>query len=156
MASKIQVLLLKAKNIDEVSDMNKMAVHLEQMLLEKDGVELKTRQSLTDPAIKSSDFIVFCGYDCGILSEVFKALSVMESIEDKALPVLFVYEEPGNSIYEKIDRILMEGVDLSRVNPKIFKNIIDTSTYRDIIGYIDVSLKKLGASATSNSSEQSN
>jgi hypothetical protein len=147
MQSKISVLLLKGKNVDEMSDMNKMAVHLEQVLTEKDGVDLKIRQGLTDPAIKSSDFIVFCGYDCGILGELFKALSVIESLDGKEGPVLFLYEEPGNSIYEHLNRVLTSGMDLKRIESKVFDKIIDTNTYRDIIGYIDVSLRKLGTSA---------
>jgi hypothetical protein len=148
MQSKISVLLLKGKNVDEMSDMNKMAVHLEQVLTEKDGVELKTRQGLTDPAVKSADFIIFCGYDCGSLGEFFKALGVIEAVEGKEGPVVFLYEEPGNSIYEYLNRILTAGMDLGRIGPKVFDKIIDTSTYRDIIGYIDVSLRKLGTPAT--------
>lgn len=148
MQSKISVLLLKGKNVNEMSDMNKMAVHLEHLLTEKDGVDLKVRQGLTDPSIKTADFIVFCGYDTGILSEFFKALSVIESMEDKTGPILFLYEEPGASVYEKLDRILTEGMDLERINSKVFDKIVDTSTYRDIIGYIDVSLRKLGTQGT--------
>ena len=149
MQSKVSVLLLKGKNVDEMSDMNKMAVHLEQMLTEKDGVDFKTRQGLTDPSIKSSDFIVLCGYDCGILSELFKALSVIEGMDGDEGPIVFLYEEPGVSIYERINYILTEGMDLRRVSPKVFKKVVDTTSYRDIIGYIDVSLRKLGtATAT--------
>lgn len=148
MQSKISVLLLKGKNIDEMSDINKMAVHLEQILTEKDGVDLKIRQGLTDPAIKSADFIIFCGYDCGTLGEIFKALGVIEGLDGKEGPVLFLYEEPGNSIYEYIDRILTAGMDLRRIDSKLFDKVIDTSTYRDIIGYIDVTLRKLGNSTT--------
>ena len=147
MQSKVSVLLLKGKNVDEMSDMNKMAVHLEQTLAEKDGVDFKTRQGLTDPAIKSSDFIVFCGYDCGILSELFKALSVIESLDGNEGPILFLYEEPGVSVYERINNILTESMDLRRTSPKVFKKIVDTTSYRDIIGYIDVSLRKLGTAA---------
>lgn len=146
MQSKVSVLLLKGKNVDEMSDMNKMAVHLEQMLTEKNGVDFKTRQGLTDPAIKSSDFIVFCGYDCNILSEFFKALNVIESIDGDEGPILFLYEEPGVSVYEMINNILTKGMDLHRISPKVFKKIVDTMSYRDIIGYIDVSLRKLGTS----------
>jgi hypothetical protein len=149
MQSKISVLLLKARNIDEMSDMNKMAVHLEQILTEKDGVDLKVRQGLTDPSIKSSDFIVFCGFDSGILGEFFKAVSVVESMDGKEGPVLFIYDEPGNSIYQHIDRIFTDGMDLDRMDPKIFDKVIDTNTYRDIIGYIDVSLRRLGNPAVS-------
>lgn len=148
MQSKVSVLLLKGKNVDEMSDMNKMAVHLEQMLTEKDGVDFKIRQGLTDPSIKSSDFIVFCGYDCGILSEFFKTLNVIEGMEDEDGPVVLLYEEPGGSIYERLNYILTEGMDLRRISPKVFKKIVDTSSYRDIIGYIDASLRKVGTSTT--------
>lgn len=149
MQAKVSVLLLKGKNVDEMSDMNKMAVHLEQMLTEKNGVDFKVRQGLTDPSVKSSDFIVFCGYDCGILSEFFKALSVIESLDGDEGPTLFLYEEPGISVYERINNILTEGMDLRRISPKVFKKTVDTTSYRDIIGYIDVSLRKLGtATAT--------
>jgi len=148
MQSKVSVLLLKGKNVDEMSDMNKMAVHLEQMLTEKNGVDFKVRQGLTDPSVKSSDFIVFCGYDCGILSEFFKALSAIEGLDGDEGPTLFLYEEPGISVYERINNILTEGMDLRRISPKVFKKIVDTTSYRDIIGYIDVSLRKLGTAAT--------
>ena len=54
MPSKISVVLLKGKSIGETSDINKMAVHLEQILTEKDQVDFKVRQSLTEPAVKTS------------------------------------------------------------------------------------------------------
>jgi hypothetical protein len=59
-------------------------------------------------------------------------------------PIVFLYEEPGVSVYERINYILTEGMDLRRISPKVFKKVVDTTSYRDIIGYIDVSLRKLG------------
>lgn len=148
MQSKISVLLLRGKNVSELSDMNKMAVHLEQILNEKDSVDLKTRQSLTEPTIKSSNFIVFCGVDNGILSEIFKTLNTIETLEGDSGPILLIYEEPGVAISEKLNNILMEYMDLGRVSPKVFDKIVHTTSYRDIIGYMDVYIRKLGTEAT--------
>lgn len=149
MQSKISVVLLKSKVVDNSSDLNKMAVHLEQLLAEKDGVELKTRQSLTDPTIKSASFIIFCGYDCPTLSEFFKALSTIESLEGVEGPTLFLYEEPGQSVWERLNYVIRDGVDLRRISPKIFDKVIDTWSYRDIITTIDIALRRIGTGSTS-------
>jgi hypothetical protein len=152
MQSKVSVILLRSKNIDNSSDINKMSVHLEQVLTEKNKVDLKVRQSVTEAGIKSANFIVFCGYDSSILSEFFKALSVVESMEGSEGPTLFLYEEPGQSVWESLNYVLTRGMDLRRVSPKVFNKIIDTWSYRDIISTIDISIRKLGIdSATSNS-----
>ena len=152
MQSKLSVILLKGKSIDEMADMNKMAVHLEQILSEKDGVDLKIRQSITDAVLKTADFIVFCGYDTSILSEFFKALYAIEASEGVAGPTLFLYEEPGQSIWEHLNYILRGGMDLRRVNPKIFNKVVDTWSYRDIISTIDISIRKLGVTSTASNS----
>lgn len=155
MQSKTSVILLKAKNIDETSDINKMAVHLEQILSEREGVDLKIRQSITEAGVKGADFIVFCGYDSAILGEFFKACGVIENMknEDNDAPTLFLYEEPGESIMEFINYILRRGSDLGRVNSSIFEKVIDTWTHNDIIGTIDLYVKKLfdGAGAPTKS-----
>jgi hypothetical protein len=156
MQSKISVILLKAKNIDEKSDINKMAVHLEQILSEREGVDLKARQSITEAGVKSADFIVFCGYDSSILGEFFRACGVIESMkgEDKSAPTLFLYDEPGESVMEFVNYILRRGSDLGRVDSSIFEKIVDTWTHNDIIGTIDLYVRKLldgaGTSTKSN------
>ena len=71
MQAKISAVLIKSRAVDNSSDLNKMAVHLEQVLTEKDGVELKVRQGLTEASMKSASFIIFCGYDCATLGEFF-------------------------------------------------------------------------------------
>jgi hypothetical protein len=126
-----------------------MFVHIENLLTEKDNVEIKTRQTLTDANIKSAKFIVFCGFDCQLLSEFFKVLSYIESTTKESAPIVFLYEEPGKSIYEHLDRILMSGIDSRRVYPKIHDNIIDCWSYRDIIGMIDIEIRRLGSLSTS-------
>lgn len=145
MQSKTSVILLKAKNIDETSDINKMVVHLEQILTEREGVDLKTRQTITETGAKSADFIVFCGYDTTTLGEFFKACGVVEGMlgGEKTGPVLFLYDEPGESIMEFINYILRRGSDIGRVNPTIFDKIIDTWTHNDIIGTIDLHVKRV-------------
>ena len=149
MQAKISAVLIKSRAVDNSSDLNKMAVHLEQVLTEKDGVELKVRQGLTEASMKLASFIIFCGYDCAMLGEFFKALSAIESCEGSDGPMIFLYEEAGQSIWERIDYILRDGVDLGRMNPKIFKRVIDTWSYRDIISTIDVTLRQLGTQSTS-------
>lgn len=141
MQSKLVVTLVRGKAVDNSSDLNKMTVHLEQILAEKDGVDVKTRQTLTEAAIKSSSCIVFCGFDCSSLSEFFKALSVIESIEESEPPFIFLYEEPGQSVWEKLNEILTQGMDLGRINPSVFNKIYDCWSYRDITGVVDVKLK---------------
>lgn len=144
MQTKVSIVLLKSKAVNASSDMNKMAVHLEQLLLEKDNIDLKVRQSLTETAIKTSSFIVFCGYDNNMLSEFFKVIASIENSEDASHPVVFLYEEPGQSIWEYINYIFRSGVDLARMDPKIFDRVVDTWSYRDIIGTVDVMLKRFG------------
>jgi hypothetical protein len=157
MQSKVSVILLKSKAIDNSSDINKMTVHLEQVLAEREKVDLKTRQSLTDANIKGSDYIVFCGYDTAILSEFFKALSVIEGLEGAGEgPQLFLYDEPGQSIEEHLNRVLTQGTDLRRIDPKIFKKIVSTWSYRDIIATVDIGIRKLGIDATTDSSSDTN
>ena len=152
MQSKVSVILLRSKFIDNASDINKMAVHLEQILAERGGVDLKTRQGLTDANIKSADFIVFCGYDTAILSELFKTLSAIELLEGEATgPRLFLYEEPGQSIEEYLNYILTAGMDLRRISPKIFNKIIHTWSYRDIINTVDISIRQLGINSANDS-----
>lgn len=146
MQSKLSVVLLKGKNISEVSDMNKMSIHLQQILAEKEKVDLKVRQTISEAAIKSANFIILCGYDLGLLSELFKILSYMESIEEKDRPTVFLYEEPGQSIYSTINSIIYSGSGLGRVDIKIFNKVVDTWTYNDIIGYVNVSVRSLGLS----------
>lgn len=144
MQSKVSVILVKSKTLDTSSDINKMAVHLEQILTEKDKTDIKVRQSVTEAVIKTTDYMVFCGYDSGLLAEFFKALSVVEGMELETGPQLFLYEEPGQSIWEHINYILMEGARLGRVDPKIFNRAVTTWSYRDIIGTIDIGIRKLG------------
>lgn len=148
MQPKISVVLIKSKAVDNSSDLNKMAVHLEQILAEKDGVELKVRQGLTEATIKSASVVVFCGYDCSTLSEFFKALAIVESMEVSESPLLFLYEEAGQSIWEKLNYILSDGMNLGRVDSLIFKKVVDTWRYRDIISTIDIILRRLGTRPT--------
>jgi hypothetical protein len=147
MQPKLSAVLLKGKNISEVSDMNKMSVHLEQILMEKEGVDLKVRQSITDALLKSANFIILCGYDSGLLSELFKIISYMESVIEKERPVLFLYEEPGRTIFPLINSLMTSGSDLERIDIKVLDKVVDTWTYNDIIGYINVSIKQIGLSA---------
>ena len=134
---KVSVVLVKSKQSEATSDINKMTVHLEKLLEENPNVDLKSRNSVTDASVKSADFVVFCGFSLDNLSALFHTLSVIELTETPIkTPFVFLYDEPGQSIYEEIDRILMKGMDLKRVNPKIFKNLIDTWRYHDIIGMV--------------------
>ena len=147
MQNKLSVVILRGKNISEMSDINKMSVHLEQILAEKDRVDLKIRQSITDALLKSANFIILCGYDYGLLSELFKILSHMETLEDKTnLPFVFLHEEPGQSVHSGLNSLITTGGDIGRMDIKIFNQVIDTWTYNDIIGYIDVALRRLGPS----------
>jgi hypothetical protein len=143
MQSKVSVILVKSKTIDTSSDINKMAVHLEQILTEKDKTDIKVRQSVTEAIIKTADYMVFCGYDSGLLAEFFKALSVVEEAEPEMGPQLFLYEEPGQSIWEHLNSILMEGVGLGRVDPKIFNRVVTTWSYRDIVQTINIKLRTI-------------
>lgn len=146
MDSKISVTLIKSKGIDGESNVNKMAVHIENLLTEKAGVEFKTRNSLTDSVIKSSKFVIFCGFDSQLISEIFKTLAFIESNPQESQPMICLYDEPGNSIYEHIDRILMRGIDLNRTYSKIHDRIMDCWSYRDIIGLIDIEIRRLESS----------
>ena len=147
MQNKLSVVLLKGKNINEMSDMNRMSVHLEQILAEKEGVDLKVRQNITDALLKSVNFIVLCGYDSGLLSEFFKIIAYMESITKEDRPIVFLYEEPGQTIESNINELIRRGSELDRIDITVFDKVIDTWTYNDIIGYINVSLKRLGSSS---------
>lgn len=146
MQIKPSVLLLKGRNTSDMSDICKMAVHLENVLLEMDGVDFKTRQGLTDSAIKSSDFVIFCGFDSYILSEFFRVLHIIENLPEEVNgPIVFLYEEPGKSIYEHLNYILTSGMDEKRISSRVFKNIVDTWRYRDIVDSIAIAVRRLGS-----------
>lgn len=137
-AKKVSVILVKSKQAEVTSDINKMTVHLEKILNEDTSLDLKVRQSLTEANIKSSDFIVFCGFSLSTLSSFFQALATIESTEPPIkTPTVILYDEPGTVVYEYIDRILMAGLDMKRVDPKVFKRVLDTWKYRDIIGLVN-------------------
>lgn len=137
-AKKVSVVLVKSKQAESVSDINKMTVHLEKILDENTSIELKSRLTLTDANIKSSDVIVFCGFSLGTLSSLFQTLSVIESTEEPLkTPIVILYDEPGRSIYENLDKILMSGMDMRRIDPKVFKKIIDTWRHHDIITMVN-------------------
>ncbi len=137
-AKKVAVVLVKSKQAETTSDINKMTVHLEKILNENSGVDLKIRQGLTEANVKSSDFIVFCGFSLGTLSSFFQALATVESTEPPMkTPMVILYDEPGTSVYEHIDRILMAGLDMRRIDPKVFKKVLDTWRYHDIISLVN-------------------
>jgi chaperonin GroEL (HSP60 family) len=139
---KVSVVLVRSKQVEPTSDINKMAVHLEKLLEENLSVDLKSRNTVTDANIKSSDFVVFCGFNLDNLSSLFQALSVIELTEAPIkTPIIFLYDEPGQSIYEDLNRILMRGMDLKRVNPKIFKSLVDTWRHHDIIAMVNQEIK---------------
>ena len=139
---KVSVVLVKPKQTESVSDINKMTVHLEKILEDNSLVDLKSRNSVTDATVRSADFVIFCGFNLEVLSSLFQALSVVELTDTPIkTPSIFLYDEPGRSIYQDINKILMSGMDMGRVNPKIFKNLIDTWRYRDIIGMINQEIK---------------
>lgn len=139
---KVSVVLVKPKQSESVSDINKMTVHLEKLLEDNSSVDLKSRNSVTDATIKSADFVIFCGFNLDILSSLFQTLSVIELTETPIkTPHVFLYDEPGRSIYEDLNRILMSGMDMKRVNPKIFKNLVDTWRYHDIIAMVNQEIR---------------
>ena len=126
-----------------------MVVHLEQTLTEKEGVELKTRQSITEALVKGSDFIVFAGWDNLLLSNLFAALNFLEKQEAEDDKKIFLFDEPGSNCWGDVNRLLTEGMDLGRIDGKLFKKIEDCWNYRDIMSYIDVKLRKLESNANS-------
>jgi hypothetical protein len=139
---RVSVVLVKSKQAEPTSDINKMTVHLEKLLEENPSVDLKSRNSVTDANIKSADFVVFCGFNLDNLSSLFQALSVIELTESPIkTPIVFLYDEPGQSIYEDLDRILMRGMDLKRINHRIFKSLVDTWRHHDIIGMVNQEIK---------------
>lgn len=140
MSSKLSVTVLKARGLADDSDVHKLYVHLVNILGEKEGIDLKTRSSLTEAAIKSSDYIVLCGSDASTLSELFKCFSVFE---EEQFPMIFLYDEAGSSVEDDLNALLRFLTDKSRINVKIFKKLVYSWTYRDIIGTLDIGLRKL-------------
>ena len=147
MPAKISVTIIKAKSVDTTSDLNKMVVHLEQILTEKEGVEIKTRQSITEALIKSSDYIVFAGWDTMALSNFFITLNALEKQEVDDDKKIFLFDEPGSNCWDDINRLLTFGMDLGRIDGKLFDKINDCWNYRDIMSYIDVKFRKLEQNA---------
>lgn len=143
MPAKTSVVIVKSKSVDNASDLNKMVVHLEQILTEKEGVEVKVRQSITEALVKSSDFVVFAGWDNSLLSSFFSTLSTIEKIEPPANKKIFLFDEPGSNCWTDLNRILTFGMDLGRVDQNLFDNIVDCWNYRDIMSYIDFKLRQL-------------
>jgi hypothetical protein len=152
MSAKISVAIIKAKSVDTTSDLNKMVVHLEQILTEKDGVEVKTRQSVTDALIKGADYVVFAGWDTMLLSSLFATLNYIEKQEVDDDKKIFLFDEPGDSCWQDINRLLTTGMDLGRIDSKLFQKIEDCWNYRDIMSYIDVKLRKIEANANTGDS----
>ena len=141
MSSKLSVVVIKSKSVDTTSNLNKMIVHLEQILTEKENVELKTRQSITDALVKSADFIIFSGWDSALLSSFFHTIGLLEKSEsDKKV---FLFDEPGTNCWTDLNRLLTFGMDIERIDPSIFDKIIDCWNYRDIMSYIDLKVRKL-------------
>lgn len=149
MSAKVSVAIIKAKSVDAISDLNKMVVHLEQILTEKDHVEIKSRQSITEPLIKAADFIVFAGWDSQLLSNLFATFAFLEKQDVEDDKKLFLFDEPGSNCWGDVNRLLTEGMDLGRIDDKLFKKIEDCWNYRDIMSYIDVKLRKLESDANS-------
>ena len=149
MSSKVSVVILKSKSVDSTSDINKMVVHLEQILTEKEGVDLKVRQSLTDPIIKSAKYIVFAGWDSAILSQFFTVLGALEKEDADLSKKLFVFDEPGKNCWTDLNRLLTFGMDINRISPKVFDTVVDCWNYRDIMSYIDLDLRRLESNASS-------
>lgn len=150
MSDKVSVVIIKAKSVNATTDINKMTVHLEQILTEKQKVDVKTRQSVTDTTLKGADFIIFAGWDSMAISQLFSTISFLEKEDDPAKErMVFLFDEPGANCWDSVNRILTEGMDLQRIDNKIFNKITDCWNYRDIMSYIDVKLRKLNNNATS-------
>ena len=150
MSDKVSVVIIKARSVDATTDINKMTVHLEQILTERPNVDVKIRQSVTEATLKASDFIIFTGWDSMSVSLLFSTIGLLEKEDDSAKEkMIFLFDEPGANCWDNINRILTDGMDLGRVDSKIFKKITDCWNYRDIISYIDVKLRKLNGNATS-------
>jgi hypothetical protein len=147
MSSKISVTIIKARSVDTVSDLNKMVVHLEQILTEKEGIEVKSRQSITETTIKSSDFIVFAGWDLSLLSHLFNVLALLEKQEIEDDKRIFLFDEAGSNCWDDVNRLMTAGMDLGRIDYKLFNKIENCWNYRDIISFIDVKLRKLEINA---------
>tara|TARA_B100000902_G_C27279655_1_gene900944 strand:- start:809 stop:1276 length:468 start_codon:yes stop_codon:yes gene_type:complete len=143
MPAKTSVVIVKSKSVDNASDLNKMVVHLEQILTEKEGVEIKVRQSITEALVKGSDFVVFAGWDNSLLSSFFSTLSTIEKIESPVDKKIFLFDEPGSNCWTDLNRILTFGMDLGRVDQNLFEKIVDCWNYRDIMSYIDFKLRQL-------------
>lgn len=149
MSVKTSVVIVKAKSVDTISDLNKMVVHLEQILAEREDVDVKVRQSVTDAVIKGTDFIIFAGWDTMMLSHFFSTLSAIEKQEVDTETKIFLFDEPGSNCWDDVNRLLTNGMDLGRIDSKLFKKIEDCWNYRDIMSYIDVKLRKLESNANS-------
>ena len=149
MSSKISVTIIKARSVDTVSDLNKMVVHLEQILTERENVEVKSRQSVTESTIKSSDFIIFAGWDLPMLSHFFNVLGFLEKQEIEDDKRIFLFDEAGSNCWDDVNRLMTAGMDLGRIDHKLFNKIDSCWNYRDIISFIDVKLRKLATNANS-------
>tara|TARA_S200002703_G_scaffold115761_1_gene101281 strand:- start:130 stop:594 length:465 start_codon:yes stop_codon:yes gene_type:complete len=141
MSSKLSVVVVKSKSVDSTSDLNKMVVHLEQVLTERENVEIKIRQTTTDALVKSADFIIFSGWDSSLLSSFFHALSLLEKSDLNKK--VFLFDEPGTNCWTDINRLLTFGMDIGRIDSSIFDKVIDCWNYRDIMSYIDLEIRKL-------------
>ena len=126
-----------------------MVVHLEQILTEKDNIDLKVRQSLTDPIIKSAKFVIFAGWDSSILAQFFTLINALEKQETNIDKKLFMFDEPGKNCWNDLNRLLTFGMDIDRFSPEIFESVVDCWNYRDIMSYIDLELRKLESDANS-------
>lgn len=145
MSTKLSVVIVKSKSVNTTSDLNKMVVHLEQVLAEKENIEVKTRQSVTDALVKSADFIIFSGWDSSLLAGFFQVLSITEKSE--STKKLFLFDEPGSNCWTDLNRLLTFGMDIGRIDPKVFENVVDCWNHRDIMSYIDLELRRIDPDA---------
>jgi hypothetical protein len=142
-----KVSLLFTEKTRSEPDLGKMIQHLESVLKEIEGVEVKicTLGNGLKP-LPQVDYTVLCGYDHITLAYFHLAL-------DKGLK-LAIYDEPGRALQTEMNSLMYRGVDSGRIPPTSLGAVEYCWSYKDIVGIVKQNLRGPGNHSRTNRSRQ--
>jgi hypothetical protein len=145
MTYKVSLLFTEKTRLEP--SLGKMIQHLEGVLKEIEGVDVKTC-TLTSgfKALPQADYTIFCGYDHVTLAYLHLAL-------DKALK-LAVYDEPGKALQTELGALMYRGVDSDRIPPGSLSAVEYFWSYKDIVGIVKQNLRGSGNHPRTNRTRQ--
>jgi len=128
----LKIALLYTKRSRSEKDLGKMIDHLEKILSEMDGVEVKNinlDNTQYSSSLSSYQHLVFCGLDHLTLAGLHLAL---ESTDPETTRIT-LYDEPGASAERELNSVLFRGVDHRRMPPHSVTRLTHSWSHRDIV-----------------------